>query len=527
MPIKSSFNLAGDARREIGGAPGNLLTPPRPISSSKVHPFSRFHAPASTMLSGSSASSVSPRICSAVTPTHFHSVDIDSHQSSHSVSFTNAITAPCIFPNSTASSNHVTTDNSHHLRFASNLSRPLSSLPLSASSSRAPRMIFSKFRPPVPAPDRLCSWTSPFALQKREHLKSNLPGPLVDAAFRVVSDSLAPSTKSTYAAGILRFHQFCDSWAISEEARMPASPTLLAAFVGQCSGSYAGNTIRSWLAGIRAWHIAHQASWFGDHDWVKKGRITAFKEGTAFKAPLRAPVSLDHLHALHRRINLHDPLHAAIWAVATITFFGCRRLGETTVKSPSAFNPLHHVTRTASITFRSLPNGSSSASIRIPWTKTTKHEGATVIITSRPDFSCPVTALHNHLQINRDAPPSTSLFGYRTPCGTWSHMFRDTFLTFVIKVWHSLSLDHVSGHSFRIGGAVTLLLAGVPPEVVAATGGWTSLAFLLYWRRMEQIIPMCTSKAYNSSHISTLSHIFEQFRIDQNIPVSALVDGHM
>jgi hypothetical protein len=100
------------------------------------------------------------------------------------------------------------------------------------------------------------------------------------------------------------------------------------------------------------------------------------------------------------------------------------------------------------------------------------------------------------------------------------------FLIFVIKVWHSLSLDHVSGHSFRIGGAVTLLLAGVSPEVVAATGGWTSLAFLLYWRRMEEIIPLSTSKAYNSSHISILSQIFNQFRIAQNIPSSALVDAH-
>jgi len=58
-------------------------------------------------------------------------------------------------------------------------------------------------------------------------------------------------------------------------------------------------------------------------------------------------------------------------------------------------------------------------------------------------------------------------------------MYRDTFLSFAIKTWQSLSLDHVSGHSFRISGTVTLLLSGVPPEVVAATGGWISLAFLL------------------------------------------------
>src|SRR5260221_13069127 len=101
-------------------------------------------------------------------------------------------------------------------------------------------------------------------------------------------------------------------------------------------------------------------------------------------------------------------------------------------------------------------------------------------------------------------------------------MYRDTFLSFITHIWLNLSLDHVSGHSFRIGGAVILLLAGVPPEVVAATGGWSSLAFLLYWRRMEEIIPLCTSKAYSSSHISALAGIFESFRITQNIPLSAL-----
>jgi hypothetical protein len=101
-------------------------------------------------------------------------------------------------------------------------------------------------------------------------------------------------------------------------------------------------------------------------------------------------------------------------------------------------------------------------------------------------------------------------------------MFRSTFLTFVTDIWLDSSLDHVSGHSFRIGGAVALLLAGVPPEVVAATGGWTSLAFLLYWRRMEEIIPMCTSKAYSQTDISSLSQIFEQFRIQQNISLSDL-----
>ena len=83
-------------------------------------------------------------------------------------------------------------------------------------------------------------------------------------------------------------------------------------------------------------------------------------------------------------------------------------------------------------------------------------------------------------------------------------------------------MDHISGHSFRIGSTVELLLTGVPPETVAATGGWTSLAFLLYWHQMEEIIPLSTSKAYNTAYISSLLNTFEQFHIRQNISVAHL-----
>ena len=107
-------------------------------------------------------------------------------------------------------------------------------------------------------------------------------------------------------------------------------------------------------------------------------------------------------------------------------------------------------------------------------------------------------------------------------------MLKHNFLTFVTGIWSSALLAHVLGHSFRIGGAVELLLAGVPPEIVAATGGWTSLAFLLYWRRMEEILPMSTSKAYKKAHFDELATIFENFRINNRIPEALLAatDGN-
>jgi hypothetical protein len=59
-------------------------------------------------------------------------------------------------------------------------------------------------------------------------------------------------------------------------------------------------------------------------------------------------------------------------------------------------------------------------------------------------------------------------------------------------------LAHVFGHSYRIGGSVKLLLDGVEPEVIMKLGGWTSLCFLIYWRRLELVLSSRIAKAWDS-----------------------------
>ena len=205
----------------------------------------------------------------------------------------------------------------------------------------------SSFRPRVMAADRLSAWRTPYGLSHDKSLLAELPPALAESAKMSIMGALASSSKSTYGAGLLRFTQFCDKWQISEGARMPASYGLLCAFIGNYKGTTSGKTIKSWLSGIRAWHLTNHATWYGDDKWVQMARISANKEGSRHKRPLRAPVSIEHLLALRRALTLSDPFHAAVWAVALVTFFGCRRLGETTVSSISSFDPSLHVLRSA------------------------------------------------------------------------------------------------------------------------------------------------------------------------------------
>ena len=246
---------------------------------------------------------------------------------------------------------------------------PLSSRLIKPRKPHTGRQISpNSLRPHVAAADRLFAWETPHAARHRQHLIDSLPSDLVNSAMMSIRGAYAPNTKTTYAAGTLRFTQFCDRWGIDEEARMPASYPLLCAFIGEYKGRQAGNTIRSWLSGIRAWHVINHAPWFGDDEWVQLARISANKEGTKYKCPLRAPVSIEHLLALRRALNLSNPFHAAVWALALCTFFGCRWLGELAVTTAAAFDEKYHVLRSVMsvisllpyIVYSNVPEGSLS-----------------------------------------------------------------------------------------------------------------------------------------------------------------------
>ena len=385
----------------------------------------------------------------------------------------------------------------------------------------------SSYRPPVRASERLFNWRTPHGLDADEKLEAAVPPGFAGAIRARIQSCYAPNMMTTYGAGLLRFTEFCDKYSIPEVERMPASWPLLCAFINEHHGKVSGNTIKTWLAAIHTWHDVNQAAWYGDHTWVTLSRTAAKRDGTRFWRPLRAPVSMQHLLVLRKAIRLTDSFHAAVWAVAVTAFFSCRRLGELTVPSAGRYDPKYHPPASTPISFSTFNQGTRSASFRVPWTKTKKEEGASVIVTARDDLStCPVHALQIHRFItNKDCPPDRHIFSYHSPTGEWMPMVKKVFLDFCDSVWKDAGLEHVLGHSFRIGGAVELLLAGVNPDIVAATGGWESLSFLLYWRRMEEIIPLSTSKAYSKAHVEELTSIFESFRVRHKISRTLVSDA--
>ncbi|KAJ3964638.1 hypothetical protein EV361DRAFT_41971 [Lentinula raphanica] len=156
----------------------------------------------------------------------------------------------------------------------------------------------NNLRPNVRAAKRLNIWTSSFAQNQSSSNSLRYPKHILTAAQSLIADSWADQIKSTYGAGLLRWHQFCDGENIPDEMRMPAPEILITGFVASHAGSVTGSTIRSWLSGIRAWHIINQAPWPENSELLALARRSANVKGSHLRRTQRNPITLQHLLAL-------------------------------------------------------------------------------------------------------------------------------------------------------------------------------------------------------------------------------------
>jgi len=80
---------------------------------------------------------------------------------------------------------------------------------------------------------------------------------------QAIQSSWATSTIKRYASSLRRYIQFCDAEQIPEHLRFPADEFVLCAFAASCIGKHGGNTSRSRLSALKAWHLVHNLDWKG------------------------------------------------------------------------------------------------------------------------------------------------------------------------------------------------------------------------------------------------------------------------
>ncbi|KAJ6613869.1 hypothetical protein B0H10DRAFT_1804664, partial [Mycena sp. CBHHK59/15] len=315
---------------------------------------------------------------------------------------------------------------------------------------------------------------------------------------------LDENMRSNYGAGLLRFTQFCDTLSIHEEAQMLASEHLLAIFTVDATGHTSDGTVNNWLAGLKIWHEVNGTKWNGDSPQMKrvKAGVKKLVPETSKRAK-RPPVTIEHMYTLYVTLDLTNCKDAAVWVVACVAFWGCCRLGELLPTSEAAFHPSHNVTRGEAVHFEvdDLQRAISTG-FHIPWAKVTKEEGANICI-SEPELALSTQyAVRQHLHANKNVLAYASLFAYKKAAGGYHNLTKSEYLARVNGIWKSRAMLTVNGHSARIGGATELLLWGINPDVVAQQGRWSSHSFLLYWRKIQSILPLFINKQFGADRVA-------------------------
>ncbi|KAF9525830.1 hypothetical protein CPB83DRAFT_908917 [Crepidotus variabilis] len=346
----------------------------------------------------------------------------------------------------------------------------------------------SHLRPHVPAKDRLLLWVPLHArnVLDQQGRPTNLTADDLDRVKDVLEGAWAESTKETYGSGLLVYHVFCDRKHLPEEQRAPVSQIVMASFIATIAGAYSGKSISNYVQGVRAWHILHGVEWKMKDDEIATMLKAADKATpSGARRPRRTPYTIDFIISIRNHLNLSDPLHAAVYACLTTTFYSAARLGEFTVPRLDAFDPDRHV-KPSDVTTEVDRQGLKSTVFHLPTTKASPITGEDVSWSTQSGLTNPEVALAHHLQLN-EPPPAGALFAYQYK-GSHRPLTKPKMIQVLSNAAKAAGLDPRQGHGIRIGSTLEYLLRGVPFDVMKVKGRWASSAFEKYLTKHAQIL---------------------------------------
>ena len=154
------------------------------------------------------------------------------------------------------------------------------------------------------------------------------------------------------------------------------------------------SVVRKYLSAICAWHIAQ--GWApplseADHERINWSLCGLENMQGNRKSPLRPPITIPMLRALHATLNLDDPFEACIWAMALCAFWGMMRFGEVSVSSRSAFDKSKHLKR-CDIHFGVDLDGKQYAHLDLPSAKTARPGQTQSVFLIPQEGLCPLQA---------------------------------------------------------------------------------------------------------------------------------------
>ncbi|KNF02154.1 hypothetical protein PSTG_04651 [Puccinia striiformis f. sp. tritici PST-78] len=291
------------------------------------------------------------------------------------------------------------------------------------------------------------------------------------------------ATLKGYNSAVRKFLSYMRS--IGRKFRLPAQAKDIYEFCFWCGKTatkmetweISSVTLKKYLSGLKAWHDYHGQTYPGGID-KKVGLMVKSSAKEDAKRAKRSPkgaIKLHHLLAIADSFSVGSNEEVAILDLSIVAFWGMARLGEITYG-----NQIGNVSDGPRREDVKISRDMQSAVISLRNAKTAKPgELQYIRLVALRNALCPVLAIQR--RVNSCVNYDDSLFGFQTSSGR-SNLTKYRVISRLEKLWHLNDEKHLSGHSFRVGGASLRNALGVPIEQICDLGRWVSSSYKLYIR---------------------------------------------
>jgi len=295
----------------------------------------------------------------------------------------------------------------------------------------------------------------------------------------LLENRIQTRTLQKYKGVVRRYAEFCRAHDLTA---LPPTEDTLTLWIVHLTNTCTADSIANYLAAVGDYCRINGL----DYDTPRMSfRVTSLLQAIRIRYPktstYKALISIPHLHQLYASTNHTTIEGTTFFAMSTCAFFGLFRLGELT-----AHEDPRRTLKRSSITNET----ERGLFIRLLASKTDlTWQGSNIFIPKWTSDICPVRALKNMLRLRTDN--MDTLFVMKDG----ATFTRTRFLT--LLAIHLPNIPHISGHSFRAGGATWAANLGLSELDICRMGRWSSQAFRRYIRNHPLLQYLFTNHPLN------------------------------
>jgi hypothetical protein len=200
------------------------------------------------------------------------------------------------------------------------------------------------------------------------------------------------------------------------------------------------------------------------------------------------------LSQLVSSLDLKLSLDVAVAACTATALWGQCHLGELL---PSSSGPSPHFSLPTQSDFKRSLRNTGSCILCLSRTKTHCHRQNIVLVDQQQPIN-PIHLLKRHLWVN-SVSGNAHIFLF-TLANSSTSLTKSLFLQKCNMIWQQLGYPWTTSHYFCISGTTELLIGGTPPDIVKATGRWSSESFLCYSCSLNDIAPQHVHNLHKYKH---------------------------